>query len=793
MADLAGRTLGKYQVIERLGRGGMADVYKAYQPGLERYVAIKVMHSHLSDDVGFIERFQREAKAVAGLRHPNIVQVFDFDVQDGSYYMVMEYVEGGQSLKEVLADLSMAGERLALATTLDITAKLADALDYAHSRDMIHRDIKPGNVLVPTLESPLLSDFGIARLLDQSGLTASGAMIGTPAYMSPEQGRGEPVDTRSDIYALGIMLYEMLVSRPPYDADTPYGVILKHINDPLVSPRVLDPSLPESVERIVLKALAKDRNARYESAGKMRDALQQALYELADSTQSSQATPAAGIFPEDAETIRMGGIEPTLQVPRTQGETKAASPAGTAPATSLPPQKKSRWWIWALAAVVVVAILAVGGLAISGVLGGGLSAALPGGDDGGGGIVDQAADRPSNEQPANDQPAAGQPNEYDELAQQGWERLYEGNGDVAMPVFIRVLRDKPDNAKALAGQGIVEIWRGANPAAVESIRAAVNSEENSPYAQFANAALHHWGSLYSPDIAMEAYNRAFDTCGEDRQLCAWILHERSQLRFWDLEQRDEGVADMRMSIELTDDRYQRGDAMTILADFLFVQGQIDEALATYKEAYNQSDPGDQLWILDEGTVTALRAGRYDVATQFMDQALADSNGDPPYVVGRSFVALEAGDIDQAIALSDRALELDTRLLPAYYVKGLIAIKTEQYPEALDRFAAIVEREGDWYAHWENWMIRPDTGHELYFDMGRAAYLSGDLDRATGLLQRSLEHNDGWADPYLLLGDVFRDGNNLGAAREQYLHVIDMAYDNPDLQAVAQERIAALTQ
>ncbi len=276
MSDLTGQTLGKYQIVERLGRGGMADVYKAYQPGLDRYVAIKVMHPHLADQPEFIKRFEREARAVARLRHQYIIQVFDFDVQDERYFMVMEYVEGSRTLKEVLADLSAKGERLTLAQILSIIAKIADALDYAHHQGMIHRDVKPSNILMPDADNPLLSDFGIARLAGLAGLTATNMSIGTPAYMAPELGKGEQASAQSDIYALGIVLYECLTGAPPYDADTPFGVILKHINAPLVLPHTVISNLPDDVERIILKSLAKDPADRYASAGQMRDALKAA-------------------------------------------------------------------------------------------------------------------------------------------------------------------------------------------------------------------------------------------------------------------------------------------------------------------------------------------------------------------------------------------------------------------------------------------------------------------------------------------------------------------------------------
>lgn len=186
MADLTGKTLGKYQIIERLGRGGMAEVYRAFQPTMNRFVAIKVMLAHLADEEGFTERFKREATMVGGLRHPNIVQVMDFDVHDEQFYMVMEYIQG-ESLKDRLRKRGA----LSLAETLDVAIKLSDALAYAHGEGMLHRDIKPANILFTKTGEPVLTDFGVAKIMGTTQMTASGAIVGTPAYMSPEAGRGE--------------------------------------------------------------------------------------------------------------------------------------------------------------------------------------------------------------------------------------------------------------------------------------------------------------------------------------------------------------------------------------------------------------------------------------------------------------------------------------------------------------------------------------------------------------------------------------------------------------------------
>jgi tRNA A-37 threonylcarbamoyl transferase component Bud32 len=277
-ASLEGQTLGKYRVLEPLGRGGMARVYRAYHPQLERYVAIKVLRSDLVDDEEFLVRFRREAQAVAGLRHPNVVQVFDFDVQGDLTYMVMELLEG-DTLRRRLNDYRVRGEKMPPGEVVRVLLDVLDGLAYAHSEGMIHRDIKPGNVLLTRRGQAVLGDFGIAQIVGGTRHTASGALMGTLSYMAPEQGLEGHSDVRSDIYSLGIILYEMLLQRPPFEADTPLAVLMKHVNDPLPLPRAIDPTIPEPFERIVLKALAKDPDDRYQSAEEMARALRKAAEE----------------------------------------------------------------------------------------------------------------------------------------------------------------------------------------------------------------------------------------------------------------------------------------------------------------------------------------------------------------------------------------------------------------------------------------------------------------------------------------------------------------------------------
>ncbi len=272
MEDLTGKQFGHYQIVAPLGEGGMAAVYKAYQPNMERYVAIKVLPRHMSSSDEFVERFRREARMLAKLQHPNILSVFDYGEQDGYPYIVMPFVQSG-TLSEALRD-----HPLTFAEINAIISQIGGALAYAHAHGMIHRDVKPSNVLIDETGNCLLTDFGLARMTEASiKITSSGAVMGTPAYMAPEQGTGAKIDQRSDIYSLGIILYEMLTGRVPYTAETPIAVVVKHIQDPLPSARKINPKLPESIELILMKALAKNPDDRYQNAEDLVHALQAAI------------------------------------------------------------------------------------------------------------------------------------------------------------------------------------------------------------------------------------------------------------------------------------------------------------------------------------------------------------------------------------------------------------------------------------------------------------------------------------------------------------------------------------
>lgn len=299
MEDLTGKEIGQFRIVGPLGEGGMAAVYQAFQPGTERYVALKILPSHYSDDPTFRERFQLEAKTIAKFQHPHILPVFDYGEEDGYAYLAMPLVKGG-----VLTDLIRKGP-LAMGQVRAITSQIADALDYAHGYGVIHRDVKPGNILIGERGNALLTDFGISKIVGESvNITGTGQVIGTPAYMSPEQIRGEPLDGRTDIYSLGIVLYEMVTGRTPFRAETPPALFVKHLLDPLPPPSSLKADIPQPVEKVILKSLAKDPDERYNSAAEMAEAIQRAV-DFDPSATSAAAAAAVPDIPLSAEEVRL--------------------------------------------------------------------------------------------------------------------------------------------------------------------------------------------------------------------------------------------------------------------------------------------------------------------------------------------------------------------------------------------------------------------------------------------------------------------------------------------------------
>jgi serine/threonine-protein kinase len=332
---------GRYRVEQELGRGGMAKVFRGTDTVLGRPVAIKVLAPRFSDDASFVQRFRREAQAAARLSNPNVVGVFDTGTDDGVHYIVMEYVDG-----KTLAEYLAGGGRIMPERAIEIAEAVCEALAAAHAQGVIHRDIKPGNIMITPSGQVKVADFGIARMTTSAEtVEQTAAVLGTAAYLSPEQAQGRPVDARSDLYSLGCVLYEMVTGRPPFTGDSPVAVASKHVLEPPTPPSKLNPDVSPELEAVILRALAKNPDNRYASAEELRADLERARRGL-----PVEATP---VLPESAQTqVLRGG-------PRTE---------------VLPPPEppRSRWWIPAL---VIGGLLAAIGVLLwlfaSDILGGG--------------------------------------------------------------------------------------------------------------------------------------------------------------------------------------------------------------------------------------------------------------------------------------------------------------------------------------------------------------------------------------------------------------------------------------
>lgn len=337
MSFKPGANVGPYQIIEQLGQGGMASVYKAYHAALDRYVALKVLHQAFNEDSTFISRFQREARVVAKLEHSNIVPVYDYAEHEGRPYLVMKFIEG-DTLKARLNQGPLSAKEIE-----QVVNSVGSALAYAHKQGVLHRDIKPSNVLISTDGVMYLADFGLARIAQNGESTlSSDSIMGTPQYISPEQALGKKdLDNKTDIYSFGVMLYEMVVGCVPFTSDTPFSIIHDHIYSPLPLPRMINPNVPEAVERVLLKALAKDRLDRYATVEELVHAFKQAWVD-------------SGV-PMQGTSIKMRPAEW-----REEANAQSADPAAKTEITKSPVKRRGSVWMWAGGGAAIILCCVVG-------------------------------------------------------------------------------------------------------------------------------------------------------------------------------------------------------------------------------------------------------------------------------------------------------------------------------------------------------------------------------------------------------------------------------------------------
>jgi len=323
----------RYRVEARIGQGGMAEVYRGFDPALERTVAIKVLLPPYDRDAGFVARFRREAQAAARLSHPNIVGVYDTGADGDTQYIVMEYIEG-----RTLASFLAGGGKPTPMQSVELVDKIAGALAAAHAQGIVHRDIKPANVMVTREGAVKVMDFGIARLQSDATAPQTSSVIGTPAYFSPEQAQGQQVDARSDIYSLGCVLYELLAHRPPFTGDTPVAIAYKQVNESPVPPSQLNPDVPPRLDAVVMKCMAKNPANRYQSAAELSEDLDRVR-----TGQEVEATPLLPVGTEGAAT-QVIARQPTQVLPPPEPESSSR-----------------KVWLGVLIGILVVAILGGGG------------------------------------------------------------------------------------------------------------------------------------------------------------------------------------------------------------------------------------------------------------------------------------------------------------------------------------------------------------------------------------------------------------------------------------------------
>jgi tRNA A-37 threonylcarbamoyl transferase component Bud32 len=350
-----GENVGPYRIIEQLGQGGMATVYKAYHPALDRYVAIKVLHPAFLEDPNFLARFNREAKVVAKLDHPNIVPIYDYADHKGQPYLVMKFIEG-ETLKARLAR-----SPLSVPEAVHVVEAVGGALAFAHQKGILHRDIKPSNIIL-TPDGPIyLADFGLARIAQSGESTLSAdMMLGTPHYISPEQARGErDLDEGTDIYSFGVVLYEIVVGRVPFSADTPFSIIHDHIYTPLPPPCVVNPRVPEAMQAVLMKALDKPRENRFATVPELVEAFRAAATgsPLGGSPELSTVTQPAATRPGQNREDSFTAVE-TETPPMPAPTTVPGDAASRAPEAEVP--KKRKTWIWAVGGLAITCLCLLG-------------------------------------------------------------------------------------------------------------------------------------------------------------------------------------------------------------------------------------------------------------------------------------------------------------------------------------------------------------------------------------------------------------------------------------------------
>lgn len=701
MAIIIGQELGSYRIISQIGKGGMATVYKAFQPSLDRYVAIKIMPPfYAQQDDTFLKRFRREARAVGKLRHPNILIVIDYGEHDDVTYIVMEYVDAG-----TLTD--RLGTPMPLHEIGVILEQISSALDYAHGQGVIHRDVKPSNILLPKPDWPLLTDFGLAKIVGGSQLTLTGSIAGTPAYMSPEQGQGENVDARSDIYSLGIVLYEMATGVVPFYAETPMAIVVKHIIDPLPLPTSKNPNLSTDVERVILKALAKNRSDRYQRVSDLSAAFNAAIGEthlagksdtILEDSIASEPAPVSIDLPRDfsARSPAAGTeINPNTTTTAAQAAVEPAFDSGKSPppTRSNPFQKFPKWLIPAALVGGLLCMVGFAGLALVGLLSRAISAPEE--------VVSTLAEIPTEE------------------STPAFTAIPELDVDPTLTAFqIAVV------GRNLANEGDYEGAIREYETAIEA-----GSKDELVYLDLANAYI----VVGRGEEAQQPLAAVIELAPDE----AWVA-ESAAWYYQELGLHEEAISNFERALVLDPESIWLYGA---LADSYIALGDFEKADEILGIAFEVGDQEDPSYYESLGW-SYFDSGNYNAAESAFNQAIII---DPTYVAawdGLSDLHWSLGNYDLALLTLDEALVSNPNESTFHEKKGWIYKEIGIFEDAEESFNAAINLDPIWSTAY-------DALAQFYAE-------DGDFDRAISVLESGLEANPSRDDLYESLGFAYMD-------------------------------------
>jgi serine/threonine-protein kinase len=701
---MAQSTVGRYEIREELGRGGMAVVYRAFDPHFKREVALKVMAGELLEDARLRARFEREAQTIAAMEHPAIVPVYDFGEDDGHLFLVMRLMTG-----ETLADRLRQGP-LPVAECASLLERIGSALDRAHSQGVIHRDIKPSNILFDQYGDPYLADFGIARVTESSATLTGESVIGTPAYMSPEQVYGDrPVDGRSDIYSLGVVCYEMLTGRQPFKDDTPARVMMKHVMAPTPSLRAANPHLPADVEAVVTRAMAKESDARFATAGELARAMRAAA------TTAKAARPIR----EPPATVAQEVAAPSMATQESTATEMAGAIAGektvVTPAPGSRAQKgRSRraLLLGALALVLLLVVAGTGALLANRLLPGSEASAgdmetaatadeaeavANGGEDaqeasGDGAVAAAATPRPTH----TPQPTPS----LDELLQAADEYLQVGDADGARQAYDTAIALQPDDPTLYVRRAETERLLGDPQAAVDDYSRAVELDPQEPAYYAARGSILR-DDLGDAEGALEDHQHAVELAPKG----AAFQRELAQtLR--DVGEPQAALAHANEAISLEPDNPENYAAR---GQFYYMQGDLERAIADYDHAL-MLDP--QMADVHAGRGIAYRElGEPETALGDFGEAIALRPDFAPYYEERALTYRDSlEDPETALPDFEQAVMLDPDNPDVYLERAVNFIQLQDAGAALADLGQCLARAPDQYwCYWHRAWLHDSLG------------------------------------------------------------------------------------